>query len=127
LTEHVERPMKLLRQGDVLLIRVAHPEAARLELAPRDARGLVLAEGESSGHHHQVFGRGAKLFRFRDNVNAARVLVVGRGGAELRVVGGGSGGVDRHTPIALAPGAWEVRTQRAWSAEDEGRAMRAAD
>ena len=30
------------------------------------------------------------------------------------IVGGGSGGVDRHTPIKLAPGHYEVRIQRSF-------------
>ena len=108
---------KMCRQGDVLLVKM-DADVTKLEPAPKDARGIVLAEGESSGHHHAVFGNGAKLMRFRDS-NAARVLIVGRAGAEVRVVGGGVGGVPRHTPIGLAPGSWEVRVQKSWRAEDE--------
>ena len=106
------------RQGDVLLLRIASLPTG-LESAPEDPRGLVLADGESSGHHHQVFGSGCKLMKFRDDGNATRVLIVGREGAEVRVVGGGSGGVPRHHPVQLAPGAWEVRIQKSWSIEDE--------
>ncbi len=108
----------IARQGDVLLMRVPSVVAEKLERAPKDARGIVLAEGETSGHHHQVFGRGAKLLRFRDT-SAARVLIVGRTGAEVHVIGGGSGGVPRHLPISLAPGSYEIRLQRSWTAEDE--------
>jgi hypothetical protein len=108
-----------VRQGDVLLVPISEPAASDLAAAPTDARGLVLAEGESSGHHHQVFGRGCKLAHYRESARVARVLFVGESGADLRVVGGGAGGVDRHEPVALAPGAWEVRTQRAFSHEDE--------
>lgn len=103
----------LVRQGDVLLIPVTDV-TQETELAPRDERGIVLAEGETSFHHHQVFGRGAKLYAFRDTARQERLLVVGRGGAEVRVVGGGSGGVDRHTPISLTPGKYLVRVQRQW-------------
>jgi len=109
--------MKILRQGDVLLIQ-CKVDPAKLAPVPKDARGIVLADGESSFHHHAVFGRGCKLFAFRDG-GAARVLTVGRSGAEVRVVGGGSGGVARHLPIELAPGQWEIRLQRSWSLEDE--------
>jgi hypothetical protein len=115
---------RLVRQGDVLLQRIDADDSA-LKPAPKDARGIVLAEGETSGHHHAVFGRGAKLMQFRDT-SAARVLVVGRGGAELRVVGGGSGGAPRHEPVCLAPGKWAVRVQKTWSAQDE-RALRVHD
>lgn len=114
----------MVRQGDVLLVPIV-PSAAMGKLVPaeqtsslqalQDAHGgIALAEGETSGHHHGVFGTGARLMRYRDG--ASRIVVVAEGGAEMRVVGGGSGGVDRHTPIALAPGSYEVRIQRAYSA-----------
>lgn len=108
----------MVRQGDVLIER---DEVSTTDLtpAPMDARGVVLAEGETSFHYHAVFGKGARLCRFRDTARQERVLVVGRGGAEVRVVGGGSGGVDRHTPISLTPGTYRVRVQRSWSAADE--------
>jgi hypothetical protein len=112
----------IYRQGDVILQRVADVDvdvASSLAPAPKDARGIVLADGETSGHHHAVFGRGAKLLAFRDVARQERVLVVGRGGAEVRVVGGGSGGVDRHTPISLTPGNYRVRVQRSWDAAAE--------
>lgn len=112
----------LLRQGDVLLIPEGHPayRATDHEPAPVDPRGVVLAEGETSGHHHAVLGKHAKLFRFRD-ARADRMLEIGSGGAEVRVIGGGSGGVDRHTPISLKRGKYIVRIQRAW---DSSRASR---
>jgi hypothetical protein len=116
----------LKRQGDVLFKKFeTKPED--LDPAPKDARGLVLAEGETSGHFHAVFGRGSKLFNFRDGGLSARVLVVGKAGAEVRVVGGGSGGVPRHHPVSLSSGTWEVRTQRQWTAEDEQRSRAVAD
>jgi len=107
----------LVRQGDVILIPTT--EEPSETLAPKDARGLVLAEGETSGHFHAVFGRGCKLFA-RSAANE-RMLIVARGGAEVRVVGGGSAGVDRHTPISLAPGKYLVRVQRSWTSANASR------
>lgn len=115
---------KQVRQGDVFLVRVSVADD-RLEAAPADRRGLVLAEGESSGHHHAVFGNGAKLMKYRDS--AARVLVVEKGGAELRVIGGGSGGVARHLPVEVGRGKYEVRIQRSWTSEDEAKSRQVAD
>ena len=108
----------MIRQGDVLLVSVS-PNKAALEPAPKDARGLVLAEGETSGHFHAVFGKGARLCRYK--AEPGRVVVVARDGAEVRVVGGGSGGVDRHTPVRIAPGCYEVRIQRAWTSANASR------
>jgi hypothetical protein len=109
-----EEDMKtiLVRQGDVLLKRVT-VKATELEPAPVDPRGLVLADGEQSGHWHQVFGNGAKLCQYKQG--GQRVLVVAKDGADVRVVGGGIGGVDRHTPISLKPGKYEIRIQRSYS------------
>lgn len=104
---------KMFRQGDVLLIQV-NIAVKDLEPAPEDARGLVLAEGETSGHYHAIFGRGARMMRFR--ASPGRIIARVDDGGEVRVIGGGSGGVDRHTPIALPPGRYEVRVQRSFSA-----------
>lgn len=47
--------MKSFRQGDVLLIEVnAVPQDATKR--KRDARGVVLMEGERTGHHHRFDG-----------------------------------------------------------------------
>ena len=112
----------IIRQGDVLLIKINKPKASDIEAAPSDARGLVLAEGETSGHFHAIFGNGAKLMQYRQS--GQRVVVVADGGADMRVVGGGAGGVDRHTPISLKKGHYEVRIQRRFS---EGYSRRVED
>jgi hypothetical protein len=104
---------KMIRQGDVLLIPLA-VHLHDLVPAPTDARGLVLAEGETSGHFHAIFGAKARLMRYRDD--AARVVAVVDGGGEVRVVGGGAGGIDRHTPIKLPSGRYEIRIQRQYDA-----------
>lgn len=105
--------MKIFRQGDVILIqRKSKPKGGELA---KDARGVVLAEGETSGHHHQVFGKGAKLFNYK--ATSARFLHVPTTGAEVRVDGGEVNGVPRHTPILLGKGMYEIRIQRSWDSE----------
>lgn len=104
---------KMVRQGDVCMVPI-NVDDAQLESVPTDARGLVLAEGETSHHHHALYGSGARLCRYRET--PGRVVAIVDEGGEMRVTGGGSGGVDRHTPIALAPGRYEVRIQRQFSA-----------
>ena len=115
--------IRILRQGDVLLISMAPTDAKEPERV--DPRGLVLAEGETSGHFHGVVGLGAKLFRFRDSAQLGRIVHVARAGAEVRVVGGSSGGVDRHTPVALESGQYLSTVQRSWTASDEAAASAA--
>ena len=106
-------PALPVRQGDVLLIPI-EVSLEQLESSLPDARGLVVAEGETSGHYHAIFGKGARLMRYRDATQ--RVVALVDEGGEVRVVGGGSGGVDRHTPISLPPGRYEIRVQRAFYA-----------
>lgn len=95
------------RQGDVLLLSTE----AELTDGKSDPNGLFLAEGSSSAHEHRVFGD-AKL--------GGNLLLVGEGGAELRVVGG-----DRHAPITLAPGVYEIRIQRRYTSD--GYSVRVED
>lgn len=53
---------KMYRQGDVLLVAVDSIPRDVTEL-PRTERGLVLAEGEATGHAHRIPSRSAKLYR----------------------------------------------------------------
>lgn len=108
----------MVRQGDVLLMPSDGDDATRTEV-PADPRGLVLAEGESSFHHHAVFGRGNKLFQRA--ASSDRVLTVARGGAVVRTVGGGALGLDRHIAIPVAPGSRTVRVQRSWTSANASR------
>lgn len=102
--------MSIYRQGDVIIIKC---ESAPVNGIPAtDPRGLVLADGETSGHHHQVFGRGAKLFRYKDTEQ--RFLTVAKSGAVVRVVGGEVNGVPRHIPVKLEGGNYEIRIQKSW-------------
>lgn len=100
-----------IRQGDVILIptrETTHGEQVK------DPRGVVLAEGESSGHHHAIVGRGHKLF---ERAGSERFLYVGGSGATLRVLGDES----RHEPVKVPPGSYLVRVQRSWSSESASR------
>lgn len=120
MTQKMKAYGNLVRQGDVLLqCLTSVPELDDKPIV--DPRGIVLAEGETSNHHHAVVGRSAKLFAYKMGGRDARVLVVGRGGAEIRVVGGGAGGVDRHTPIRVKQGMYEVRVQRSWTSAHASR------
>ena len=110
------------RQGDVLIIAVDKMPKG-LEPMPVDPRGLVIAEGETSSHHHVIAADGAKLWRFVDRSHTDLVAEVPAAG-EVRVVGGGAGGVDRHTSGPIGAGVYRVRVQRR---NDAGRARRVED
>lgn len=122
-TESTKQLTNQGRQGDCYLLRADDVDLSLVEPAPKDPRGLVLAEGETSSHYHVVVGKGAKLMKFRDAARQERLLIVGRAGAELRVIGGGSGDIPRHTPISIAPGQFLARVQRAWNVQDERSEM----
>jgi hypothetical protein len=93
--------MKNYRQGDVLLKGVQKVQGERQE-GP-----LVLAEGDSSAHHHTIIGGVPVLFA----LGGRRFLTVGPG-AQMVVLGDEK----RHEPIGVEPGAYEVVVQRAWDA-----------
>ncbi len=112
------QPTQQVRQGDVFLMRTDRV-SGEIEPMPRDPRGIVIAEGETSAHYHAVIGGDAKLSRFKDG-RAEQMLEV-TSDAELRVIGGGSGAVERHTPITITPGKYLVRIQRAWDSANVAR------
>lgn len=84
----------IVRQGDVILRRTRrrHPKAEAVE--------HVLAVGEESGHWHAVVGRLAQ-------VGDRRFVTLDKP-AQLRV----EGQPDRHTPVDLPAGTWEVLVER---------------
>lgn len=105
----------MYRQGDVLLI----PTKSAGELGEEvvDKRGVVLAEGETSGHFHGLVGRG-KLFSFRDSARQERLLRV-ESRSKVCVVGGEVGGTARHAALTIEVGDYVVRVQRTWTSANK--------
>jgi hypothetical protein len=112
----------LIRQGDVLLVPV-DPDVVEGGGAPRSRSavervrgGLVLAEGEATGHAHVVRDEHARLERqgfgeerrvpyHRGAWGKSRlVLIVEESPVTLAH--------EEHEPLTLPPGAYEVRRQR---------------
>src|SRR5262245_3845774 len=90
-----------LRQGDVLLIEVKQiPERAG---RARTSGTVVHAEGETTGHAHVVRSRRASL-HLLEELEERYLLVEGSRPVALTH--------EEHDPIAVPPGAWEVRRQR---------------
>jgi hypothetical protein len=97
----------LFRQGDVLLEVVeALPEAAT-EL-PRSKRGVVLAEGEVTGHAHRIPSRSAKLYRTEQDARFLRVM----GPAPVALKH------EEHTTVELPSGNYRVTIHAEYSPGD---------
>jgi hypothetical protein len=94
------------RQGDVFIERVDDIPAG-VSACKADARGVVLAEGEATGHHHRIgpMFRSAKLF---DGPEGAKFLKVG-GTAPVALTH------EEHSPVDLPPGNYRVTIQREYS------------
>ena len=88
-------PPKIYRQGDVLIAAVADIPTGASEL-PRGKRGVVLAEGEVTGHAHRIASRHAKLLRTEEDVRYMRVTAP----VALRH--------EEHAPIEIPPGNYRV-------------------
>jgi hypothetical protein len=109
-TSTQEDTMKLFRQGDVLLTRVAKTSRPRQLTPATPSEGRwILARGEATGHHHGV-------------------------PADVATLGHDEGGVmwltvdqptevahQEHAPITLDPGTYRVTIQREWTDNDEPR------
>lgn len=101
--------MKIYRQGDVLIRRVADdqlpPNANPVE--PDQGR-IILAYGEVTGHAHAIkSGPSVQLLAVPGLDD--RFLRIGGDGAELRH--------EEHATIALPAGLYAVRIQREYSPE----------
>lgn len=97
----------MMRQGDVLVIRVDQLPRG-LEPIERGPKGVVLAEGEKTGHAHAISKPNAAMFR--DPKLAAIFLhVTGDEPALLEH--------EEHSTIALPPGNYQVVRQREYSPE----------
>jgi hypothetical protein len=91
-----------VRQGDVFVVRRSEPLPKGLERIPRKPKGIVLAEGEKTGHAHVIKSERAALFR--DPKLAAIFLQVTCDDPVMLEH-------EEHTGIALPPGDYEIRIQ----------------
>lgn len=100
----------LYRQGDVLLMKVkALPD--HVQAVEPDARGVVLAEGEVTGHAHTMSA---------ETTTAYRAL-----GMDWIVVDTDTDLTHQeHDTLVIAPGVWRVVHQREY---DAGKVRRVID
>ena len=88
----------MLQQGDVLLSRVASvPENCK---AINDRRGVVLAEGEISGHYHGIEEtEGVQLLEAPDR---RRYLIVSQARKTASLTH------QEHKPVTVEPGIYQI-------------------
>jgi hypothetical protein len=94
MTKKIEPTM--YRQGDVLITRVDHLPELATELPRDEARGVVLAEGEVTGHAHRIHSRHAQLYRTEVDARYMRVT------APVALQH------EEHATVAIPPGDYRV-------------------
>ena len=127
MTKAKDRKMpKMYRQGDVMIVAVDTVPDNAAEV-PRTARGLVLAEGEVTGHAHRIPSRHAKLYRTEDDARYMRVTA-GKTPAVLEheehKTACGHGVDDDGNTIAIACGALATYTDGSVYRCDDHRVQR---
>ena len=91
-------------QGDVILVKVeSTPKGVKIN---RGSRGLVLAEGEITGHAHTITDDGCELI----NANGKTYLSVEK---EVTL------NHEEHNAVKIPPGKYEVRIAREYDHFEE--------
>jgi len=93
-TKTTNQPL-MLRQGDVLLVAVDAIPSDAIEIR-RGPRGVVLAEGEVTGHAHRIPSRSASLYRSESDARFMRV----KAPVSLKH--------EEHTAVEIPPGNYRV-------------------
>lgn len=95
--------MKIFRQGDVLIQRVASIPNGLAKQKPEQGR-IILAHGEATGHHHSLEADAADWWK--DEKSGDQFLNVAKVASVVH---------QEHGPIALKPGKYLVRRQKEYS------------
>lgn len=86
-----------LQQGDVILNRVSEiPEGTK---KITDKRGVVLAEGEHTGHYHGITDSGVELL---EDPKTKKRFVRNSSNKTVKLKH------QEHNPVFVAPGMWEI-------------------
>lgn len=103
MTKTKKKPL-MLRQGDVLIVAV---DAIPAHASPveRSTRGVVLAEGEVTGHAHRIPSRHANLYRTESDARYMRV----EGTAPVAL------NHEEHTTVKIPPGNYRVTIHHEYS------------
>lgn len=102
--------MKIVRQGDILLIKRDALPDGKQTVIKRDKRRVVVAYGEVTGHAHAIAQSGVKQVEI-DNIRwliAPDDFVITH---------------DEHAPLTLEAGVWEVCYQAEYTPQEIRRVM----
>lgn len=88
--------IKTLQQGDVTLKRVSELPKGKIKKIKNDKRGIVLAEGEHTGHCHSI-----------EEISDAELIQIGNK-LLLQVDKPVTLKHQEHNAITIEPGIWEV-------------------
>lgn len=108
----MQKPEPWARQGDVLIC-VIEAIPTNVSEVPRTERGVVLAEGEVTGHAHRIMSRHATLYRSETD---ARYMRVG-GTAPVAL------GHEEHTAVEIPPGDYLVSLHHEYSPAELPRSV----
>lgn len=105
-------------QGDVYLHRVtALPPTAKPQ-KPNVKGRVMLALGETSGHHHSLMGRVA-LFRDDGGSGGATFFLKVEKSTPLEHLNAGDTPTYEHDTIVVEPGIYALPQQQEWTDDDE--------
>lgn len=95
----------LIRQGDILFVPVKEKITSlvntdRAYVHRKRGEGIVVAEGEATGHHHRIRTKGARLYKSGRTV----YLTVPKGGAKLTH--------EEHETLTIPEGTYRIDNQR---------------
>lgn len=93
----MSKSLKMFRQGDVLIVAVVSIPSNVIAVK-RSKRGVVLAEGEVTGHAHRIPSRSASLYRSESDARFLRVM----GPAPVAL------NHEEHKTVSIPPGRYKV-------------------
>lgn len=102
--------MNMLRQGDVLFIKVKEAPASEAAAIEREAGRIVVAKGEVTGHAHTITTPDVVMYEHQ----SIRWLVAPH---EFVLEH------QEHSPLTIAPGIWRVAYQREYDPQAIRRVM----
>lgn len=112
---------RIYRQGDVWIYRISDkPPLRSLKTQKPTDKGLILAEGEVTGHHHRIPVEEIERAILRPTANpGVRLLHVKDKPVSLVH--------EEHETIHLPPGTYEVRIQREYAPTERSNEIRVYD